>query len=99
MKKWLLSFALIGALLAGCTNNSASEQNPNTIQITTTTGMIADIVKNVGGERVEVTALMRPGVDPHLYKASQGDILKLAEAEMVFYNGLHLEGKMTEIFK
>ncbi|MGU5103616.1 zinc ABC transporter substrate-binding protein, partial [Escherichia coli] len=69
-----------------------------TVQITTTTGMIADIVKNVGGDRVTVQSLMGPGVDPHLYKASQGDIAKLDEADMIFYNGLNLEGKMADIF-
>ncbi|HEX8835019.1 MAG TPA: zinc ABC transporter substrate-binding protein [Abditibacteriaceae bacterium] len=69
------------------------------IKITVTTGMIADIVRNVGGERVQVTALMGPGVDPHLYKASQSDIAKLSDADIIFYNGLHLEGKMGEILE
>nr|WP_245920906.1 zinc ABC transporter substrate-binding protein [Melghirimyces profundicolus] len=67
------------------------------IRVTATTGMVADAVKNVGGDRVEVTALMGPGVDPHLYKASHGDIKKLEDAHMIFYNGIHLEGKMTDI--
>jgi manganese/zinc/iron transport system substrate-binding protein len=61
--------------------------------------MISDVVKEVGGEHVEVVGLMGPGVDPHLYKASQGDISKLEHAEIIFYGGLHLEGKMTEIFE
>src|SRR5512145_1170434 len=59
--------------------------------------MIADIAKNVGGDRVVVTALMGPGVDPHLYKASEGDLRRLDEAQLVLYNGLHLEGKMSDL--
>ncbi len=60
--------------------------------------MVADLVGNIGGERVAVVGLMGPGVDPHYYKASQGDIQRLAQADLVFYNGLFLEGKMEEIF-
>ena len=61
--------------------------------------MITDIVRQVGGERVLVTGLMGPGVDPHLYKASEGNVILMAEADVIFYNGLHLEGKMTEVFE
>jgi len=69
------------------------------INVTTTIGMITDVVKEVGGEHVNVVGLMGSGVDPHLYKASQGDIKKLDQADIIFYNGLHLEGKMVEIFE
>lgn len=69
------------------------------IKVVTTIGMIADIVENVGGDRVEVTGLMGPGVDPHLYKASEGDVTLMAEADIIFYNGLHLEAKMGEILE
>lgn len=61
--------------------------------------MIADMVQNIAGDSVRVTPLMGPGVDPHLFKASQGDMLKLANADIIFYNGLHLEGKMTDVLK
>ena len=67
------------------------------IRIVTTIGMITDIVKIVGGERVEVTGLMGPGIDPHLYKASAGDVQRLTSAQLIFYNGLHLESKMGDI--
>ncbi len=87
-------------LLAGCSGDQQAEGGKSDkIIITTTTGMITDIVENVGGEHVEVSGLMKAGVDPHLYKASQGDIRKLDEAEIIFYNGLHLEGKMVDIFE
>jgi manganese/zinc/iron transport system substrate-binding protein len=69
------------------------------IQVVTTIGMITDIVQEVGGAEVAVTGLMGPGVDPHLYKASQGDMKRLGDAEIIFYGGLHLEGKMTEILE
>jgi manganese/zinc/iron transport system substrate-binding protein len=69
------------------------------IRVVTTIGMITDIVGQVGGERVRVTGLMGPGVDPHLYKASEGDVTRMAEADVIFYGGLHLEGKMTEVFE
>jgi manganese/zinc/iron transport system substrate-binding protein len=61
--------------------------------------MIADIAKNVGGEYVEVTALMGPGVDPHLYKASEGDVRRLQNANLIFYNGLHLEAQLGEVLE
>ena len=66
-------------------------------RVVTTIGMITDIVKNVGGNRVEVIGLMGPGVDPHLYKASAGDVQKLNSASLIFYNGLHLESKVGDV--
>lgn len=69
------------------------------IKVTTTTTMVTDLVENIGGKYVRVTGLMGPGVDPHLYKASQGDIAKLSKADIIFYNGVHLEGKMQGIFE
>jgi len=64
-----------------------------------TTSIIADIVKNIGQEYIEVVVLMGPGVDPHLYKPVESDILKIATADIIFYNGLHLEAKMTDLFE
>ncbi|MGI8486023.1 MAG: metal ABC transporter solute-binding protein, Zn/Mn family [Thermomicrobiales bacterium] len=69
------------------------------IKVTTTVGMIADMVRNVGGDRVEVTGLMGPGVDPHLYKPSAHDVGRLSDADIIFYGGLHLEGRMGETFE
>ncbi|CAN5545788.1 manganese ABC transporter substrate-binding protein/adhesin MntA [soil metagenome] len=67
-----------------------------TIQATTTTTHITDMVESIGGDEVETTALMGPGVDPHLYEASQGDIGALQEADAIFYNGLFLEGQLND---
>ena len=69
------------------------------IRVVATTGMVADMVREVGGPRVAVRALMGPGVDPHLYKASEGDVLRMAEADLVVYSGLHLEGRMADLFE
>lgn len=69
------------------------------LNVVTTTGMIYDAVINIAGDQVDVQALMGPGVDPHLYKATQGDLQKLQNADLVFYNGLHLEGKMGEVLE
>jgi manganese/zinc/iron transport system substrate-binding protein len=66
------------------------------IRVVATTGQVADLVRNIGGKHVAVESLMGPSVDPHQYKASFGDNRKLAEADVVFYNGLHLEGRMSD---
>ena len=66
------------------------------IKVTTTENMVGDLVREVGGEHVEVSELMGPGVDPHLYKASAGDVAKLVNADVVFYVGLLLEGKIQD---
>ncbi|NOU96793.1 manganese transporter [Paenibacillus sp. LMG 31456] len=85
-------------LTTACSADTGSETEGK-LKVTTTIGMIADVVKQVGGAHVQVTGLMKSGVDPHLYKASQGDVKKLEQAQIIFYNGLHLEGKMIEIFE
>ena len=68
------------------------------ITVVCTTGMVADLVRHVGGDKVKVTQLMGDGVDPHLYKASPGDVNTLNGADAIFYSGLHLEGKMADVF-
>lgn len=97
----LLAVGLCVPMMAGCDTASSSSGGTVTgrkIKVTTTVGMVGDLVRNVGGDRVEVTTLMGPGVDPHLYKASEGDLRRLADADVIFYNGLNLEGKMADIF-
>lgn len=80
--------------------NSDSQNTENQkVKIVCTTGMIADAAKNIVGELAEVEVLMGAGVDPHLYKAKASDLKKLQEADVIFYNGLHLEGKMGEVFE
>lgn len=86
------------ALLAACSGNDEQEADGK-LKVTSTIGMITDVVRNIGGEHVEVTGLMGSGVDPHLYRASQGDIRRLEQADIIFYNGLFLEGRMIEILE
>lgn len=86
-------------LLTACNQNEKNFRTSQNINVVTTTGMINDIVLNVAGDLVTTRALMGPGVDPHLYKASAGDVSLLSGSNIIFYNGLHLEGKMSEIFE
>ena len=65
--------------------------------IVCTIGMITDIVRNVAGEHAQVEGIIGEGVDPHLYNPTRGDVVKLSKADVVFYNGLLLEGKMTDV--
>jgi len=68
------------------------------VRVVSTTTMVTDMVRQVGGDRVEVTGLMGPGVDPHLYKPAALDVPKLSGAQVIFYNGLMLEGRMADLF-
>jgi manganese/zinc/iron transport system substrate-binding protein len=89
-----LSCLFLGALLSavvGC-------ESPK-VDIVATTGMIADAAKRIGGDQVRVACLMGPGVDPHRFQPSAGDLGKLDSARLVLYNGLHLEGKMSDVFE
>lgn len=75
----------------------AGARHRNPIRAVCTTGMVGDIVRNVGRDHLRVTVLMGEGVDPHLYKASPGDVRLLTTADIVFFNGLHLEGRMGDL--
>ena len=68
------------------------------MNVVTTTTMVSDMVKEIGGDRVNVVGLMGPGVDPHLYKPASSDVVKLQRARIIFYSGLMLEGRMTDLF-
>lgn len=100
-------FLLVFCLALGCSGKTAmddSRQNATfkgqyPIKAVATVGMVGDAVNRVGKELVITDCLMAPGVDPHLYKASQKDVNRLDKADIVFYGGLHLEGKMTEILE
>ena len=69
------------------------------LSVVATVGMVADLARGVGGDDVAVQGLMGPGVDPHLYKATSSDLIRLQRAEVILYSGLHLEGKMQETFQ
>jgi manganese/zinc/iron transport system substrate-binding protein len=96
-RRSLLAAALAAPLVIRAWSLPAAAQDGEPLRIAATTGMIGDLAQNIGGERVAATSLMGPGVDPHLYKPSAGDIRTLEDADVIFYNGLELEGRMTDI--
>ncbi|MGF9968288.1 manganese/zinc/iron transport system substrate-binding protein [Bacillus sp. SJZ110] len=100
MRRGLMAAVLFATFaLTGCGTDSAGKSADQQLQVTATTSQIADAAENIGGKHVKVTSLMGPGVDPHLYKASQGDTKKLMSADVVLYSGLHLEGKMEDVLQ
>ena len=93
----LLAITLAAAVAGGCGGGPATPPTGR-VQVVATTTIVADLVGRIGGGDVELRSLMGPGVDPHLYKPSAGDVWSLSSAQAVFYSGLHLEGKMGEVF-
>ncbi len=88
------------AFLPSCEQQSKTKKRGNgQLNIVATIGMIADIAQTVGGDHVKMTGLMGPGIDPHLYRATAGDVSRLSGADVIFYNGLHLEAKMAEVLQ
>src|SRR5687767_5850881 len=87
----IMLFTIAGCSSTGGSTTASDSRAPAVLDIVATTGMIADIVQNVGGQHVQVQAMMGPGVDPHLYVASEGDVEALQNADIIFYNGLFLE--------
>jgi manganese/zinc/iron transport system substrate-binding protein len=101
---------LIGALavglsifVSGCGNpdavseSTAESSGERPYRIVCTVGMITDVVRNVAGNYAAVEGMIGEGVDPHLYKPTRADVVTLDSADLVFYNGLLLEGKMTDV--
>jgi manganese/zinc/iron transport system substrate-binding protein len=105
MKSFAILLALIAVIIAGgCGKESQEEEKAverprQLIEVVATTGMIADMVKTVGGHFVNVTTLMGPNVDPHTYRASRDEIDLMVNADVVFYNGLGLESEMTDVLE
>ncbi len=89
-------FSTLLLALAGCSDR-ATESSSSSLRVVATTTLVADLAESVLGEHGEVIGLMGPGVDPHLYKATAGDVNDLQSADLILYNGLHLEGRMTEV--
>jgi manganese/zinc/iron transport system substrate-binding protein len=107
-----VGWAIVALGLSGCvaeyraeggSPHAAAAARPFTgeypIRVVCTTGQVADMLRNIGGEHVEVAGLMGPGVDPHLYRETPSDIERLSTADAIFYNGLHLEGRMADLLE
>lgn len=100
IKSFLSAILGLSLLLTGCSvsaGNTGSAENK--LNVVATTTMLADLSAVIGGQRVSADGLMGAGIDPHLYQASAGDVSLMQNADVVVYNGLHLEGKMGEIFE
>ena len=98
----LAGVLLAAAFLPACGPASGADAGPvaeRTIKVVATTSMVADLAREIGGDRVEVEGLMGPGIDPHLYRPRESDVARLVGADVVFYNGLELEGKMGEVLE
>ncbi len=87
---------LAGLVLGPSATTAQAEPKRYPYQVTTTVGMVNDIVKNVAGDKANAKAIMGPGVDPHLYKPTRDDVSAMMRADVVFYSGLLLEGKMSD---
>ncbi|HYE57552.1 MAG TPA: zinc ABC transporter substrate-binding protein, partial [Rhodothermales bacterium] len=97
MRPFLLALLLV---LAGCRPAVRPvREHGGPLRVVATTSLIGDLARQIGGPSVAVEALMGPGVDPHVYKASEGDVLRMADADLVLYHGLHLEGRMADLFE
>lgn len=100
MPKILFSIFSLSLLMSCKVQDSDNEMNKDQkIQIVCTTSMLGDVVKAITGDKAQVDVLMGPGVDPHLFKASQGDIALISESNVLIFNGLHLEGKMIDVLE
>ena len=98
MRANLVLLVLLLLLVTGCGGGEPAAASDG-LQIVTTTSMITDITKVIGGDQVAVNGLMGAGIDPHLYVASEGDMALLQNADVIFYNGLFLEAQMVEILE
>ncbi|WP_366654626.1 metal ABC transporter solute-binding protein, Zn/Mn family [Fodinicurvata sp. EGI_FJ10296] len=92
---------MVLSAVAGTTvaNADSTPSNDTPLDVVVTIGMIGDVVKNVGGDCVTVTALMGPGVDPHLYQASARDVQAFRDAQVIFYSGYTLEGQLGDVLE
>lgn len=93
----LVAFSGCGPSMTGGDSGADVGESGEPIRVVATIGMITDVVSNVAGERAQVEGIIGEGVDPHLYKPTRADVVTLSGADVVFYNGLLLEGKMTDV--
>ena len=98
-RRWFLGSSVAAAALLILSRADGSAAEAGRLRVVATTTLVMDLVKEIGADRVEAEALMGPGVDPHLYKASAGDVARLGRAQVIFYSGLFLEGRMDEVFR
>lgn len=95
--KYLVLPPLLALLLAACAAPGGGGQGDGTLRIVATTGQIGDAVGYIAGDRAIHTTLLGPGIDPHTYVATEGDLRTFQEADVIFYNGLHLEAQLERV--
>ncbi len=93
----VLAFVLFVTVAWSATAQAQADATTQPLAVVATTGMVADMVIEVGGPCVDVVALMGPGIDPHLYRASAGDVDRLGRADLIVYNGFNLEGQLGSV--
>jgi len=97
MTRLLLPLLLLLAACAPADRPRDGARDDGRLRIVATTSILADLAREIAGDRADVTGLMGPGVDPHLYRASEGDVARMSRADLILYNGLGLEGRMGEV--
>ncbi|HEX8386360.1 MAG TPA: zinc ABC transporter substrate-binding protein, partial [Rubricoccaceae bacterium] len=96
----LLPLLAVALLVSGCERGApADAPADDRLRVVTTTSLVADLARQIGGDDVTVESLMGPGVDPHLYRARESDVQRMVGADLILYNGLHLEGKMGDVLE
>ena len=94
-----IALAAAAALLTSCPDTASKEAEDGKLKVVATTGMVGELAERIGGGAVAVETLMGPGIDPRLYAATEGDVIRMGEADLILYSGHHLEGKMTDVFR
>lgn len=95
----IITLVLLASVFTACASTGKPSEDDGSLTVVTTTTILADLARVIGGDDIKVNGLMGPGIDPHLYKASAGDVAKMQDADLVIFNGLHLEGKMGDLFE
>jgi manganese/zinc/iron transport system substrate-binding protein len=95
MKKLILLFIIVTLVACSTPTNAGNGK----LNVVSTTGQIHDAVVNIGGDAVNATGLLGPGIDPHLYVPTEGNISTFANADIIFWNGLHLEAQMIRMME
>jgi manganese/zinc/iron transport system substrate-binding protein len=96
---WIFLFVIVTVTSCRQPNDVADTDENARLKIVTTTTLLTDLVSQLCGDSVNLKGLMGAGVDPHLYKPTEGDVFRIINADIIFYNGLLLEGRMDELFQ
>lgn len=90
---------ILALLLAACGPSAPEAGGDGRLNVVSTTGQIGDAVRFIGGDKLQATTLLGPGIDPHTYVATEGDLRTFQKADVIFYNGLHLEAQLERVLE